>query len=78
LTHKLGKSKTENRKLKKVSSKARITEKQTRVFIDKQLADVGWLKRYVKDEVNSVRTNFKEKEYVLSEGDDDKSGVLMS
>ena len=52
----------------KIKIKKNISEKETRVFIDKQLAKEGWLKRYIKDEVNSVRSNFKEKEYILSEG----------
>ena len=59
------------------SPKKKITEKETRIFIDKQLTKEGWLKRYIKDEVNSVRSNFKEKEYILSEGEGDKSGRFI-
>ncbi len=55
-----------------------MDEKQTREqLIDKQLVTAGWLKKYVKDEVNSVRSNFNTKEYVLSEGGDDASGRFM-
>jgi len=63
--------------IKKISTKVKITEKETRKFIDKQLANEGWIKRYIKDEVNSVRSRFKEKEYILSEGDGDKSGRFI-
>src|SRR3989338_7507796 len=55
-----------------------MDEKQTRTeLIDKQLKSVGWLQKYVKEEVNSVKSNFKTKEYVLSEGIDDKSGRFI-
>lgn len=55
-----------------------MDEKQTRTeLIDKQLKSVGWLQKYVKEEVNSVRSNFKNKEYILSEGFDDKSGRFI-
>jgi len=64
-------------KTKKLQKKNHLSEKQTRVFIDKQLEKAGWLKRYIKDEVNSVRSNFKEKEYVLSEGKGDASGRFI-
>jgi len=57
--------------------KSHLTEKQTRKFIDKQLEDADWIKRYIKDEVNSIRTNFTEKDYVLSEGEGDKSGRFI-
>lgn len=56
---------------------SRVTEKETRAFIDKQLTKEGWLKKYIKEEVNSVRTNFKEKEYVLSKGEGDQSGRFI-
>jgi len=62
---------------KKVSTKVKITEKYTRKFIDKQLAKEGWIKRYIKDEVNSVLSNFKEKDYVLTKGEGDKSGRFI-
>lgn len=55
-----------------------MDEKQTREeLIDKQLKAVGWLKSYVKEEVNSIRSNFKLKEYILSEGPNDKSGNFI-
>ena len=54
-----------------------MNEKETRKFIDKQLENVGWIKRYVKDEVNSVRSNFKDKEYVVSTGENDDSGRFI-
>ena len=57
--------------------KNQLNEKQTREFIDKQLERAGWIKRYVKDEVNSVRSNFKEKDYVFSEGKGDSSGRFI-
>jgi len=62
---------------KKVSTKVKITEKYTRKFIDEQLAKEGWIKRYIKDEVNSVLSNFKEKDYVLTKGEGDKSGRFI-
>lgn len=54
-----------------------MSERKTREFIDKQLVKAGWIKRYVKDEVNSVRSNFKDKEYVYSEGRGDDSGRFI-
>ena len=55
-----------------------MDEKQTREqLIDKQLVTAGWLKKYVKEEVNTIRSNFNTKEYVLSEGGDDDSGRFM-
>jgi type I restriction enzyme, R subunit len=46
-----------------------ISENQTRKkFIDKQLAKVGWKKTQWKDEVNSVKSNFKIKNYNLFDG----------
>lgn len=60
-----------------MKDKRKMSEKQTREHIDKQLRDVGWLKKYVKDEVNSVRSNFKDKEYVFSEGRGDSSGRFI-
>lgn len=69
--------KTKTKITKNKLGKKKISEKETRVFIDKQLAKEGWLKRYIKDEVNSVRSNFKAKDYVLSEGEGDKSGRFI-
>jgi len=55
-----------------------VDEKQTREqLIDKQLKAAGWIKKYVKEEVNSVRSSFRTKEYVLSEGPEDKSGRFI-
>lgn len=55
-----------------------MDEKETRQeLIDKQLRTIGWFKKYVKEEVNSVKSNFKNKEYVLSEGPEDKSGRFI-
>lgn len=55
-----------------------MDEKQTRVqLIDKQLKAAGWLKSYVKEEVNSVKSNFKIKEYILSQGLHDDSGRFI-
>lgn len=55
-----------------------MDEKQTREqLIDKQLVTAGWLTKYVKEEVNTIRSNFNAKEYVLSEGKDDNSGRFM-
>jgi type I restriction enzyme, R subunit len=63
---------------KNISNGKKISEAKTReLFIDKQLAKEGWLKKYIKDEVNSVRSNFKEKDYILSEGEGDKSGRFI-
>jgi type I restriction enzyme, R subunit len=60
-----------------MKDKRKMSEKQTREYIDKQLKNAGWLKKYVKDEVNSVRSNFKDKEYVFSEGRGDSSGRFI-
>jgi len=55
-----------------------MDEKQTREqLIDKQLKSVGWLKKYIKEEVNSVKSKFKTKEYTLSSGLDDNSGRFI-
>ncbi len=55
-----------------------MNEKQTRLeLIDKQLKNVGWNKRYIKEEVNSVKSNFKTKEYILSQGTNDNSGRFI-
>lgn len=45
-----------------MKDKSQMNEKETREFIDKQLKNVGWIKRYVKDEVNTIKSDFKEKE----------------
>jgi len=55
-----------------------MDEKQTREqLIDKQLRAVGWLKKYIKEEVNSVKSNFKTKEYIFSRGEKDNSGRFI-
>ena len=61
-----------------MKNKKDFDEKQTREeLIDKQLRRVAWNKKYIKDEVNSIRSNFKDKNYVLSEGPDDASGRFI-
>lgn len=47
-----------------------LSEKETRnKVIDPQLRRVGWTNHYYKEEVNPVKSDFKEKEFVLfSEG----------
>lgn len=55
-----------------------MSEKQTREeLIDRQLKHVGWTKTYTKGEVNSVKSNFKNKMYFLSEGRGDDSGRFI-
>ncbi|MBU1976550.1 MAG: DEAD/DEAH box helicase family protein, partial [Nanoarchaeota archaeon] len=55
-----------------------MDEKTTREqLIDKQLRTADWLKKYIKEEVNSVKSNFKTKEYILSLGSDDSSGRFI-
>ena len=55
-----------------------MNEKQTREnLIDKQLKAAGWVKKYVKEEVNSVRSDFRSKDYVLSLGEGDSSGRFI-
>ena len=52
---------------------ADLSEKGTREQkIDKQLKDAGWLKKCIKAEVNSVKSNFKSNEYVLHSGSVEK------
>ncbi len=41
-----------------------MDEKETRKLIDKQLEKAGWLKKYIKEEVNSVKSDFRAKQYV--------------
>lgn len=55
-----------------------VDEKTTRAeYIDKDLEKVGWYKKYIKEEVNTIASNFKTKDYVLSKGKDDNSGRFM-
>jgi len=37
----------------------------------------GWLKSYIKEEVNSVKSKFKNKDYILSQGSKDDSGRFI-
>jgi len=49
---------------------ADLSEKETREkIIDPQLKEVGWLKAYVKDEINSLKSNFKTKDYIPFSGE---------
>jgi hypothetical protein len=42
-----------------------ISENQTRKqLIDPLLAKMGWLKKYIKEEVNSVKSDFNNKHFV--------------
>ena len=44
-----------------------MNEKQTRQeLIDRQLRSVGWTKKYVKEEVNSVKSDFRAKDCITS------------
>ncbi|MEK6816488.1 MAG: DEAD/DEAH box helicase family protein, partial [Nanoarchaeota archaeon] len=55
-----------------------MNEAQTREqVIDKQLKARGWLKSYIKEEVNAIGSNFKAKDYVLSKGRGDDSGRFI-
>ena len=55
-----------------------LSERETRKkVIDPQLKGVGWYKEYVKEEVNSLKSNFKSKEYILSSGEGDDSGRFV-
>ena len=45
------------------------TEYQTRKeLIDPVLKKVGWMDRYIKEEVNSVKSDFKNKDFILFKG----------
>ena len=54
-----------------------MNEQETRKQIDEQLKSVRWIKKYVKEEVNSVRSDFRAKDYVISGGKDDSSGRFI-
>ncbi len=55
-----------------------MSERRTRKeLIDKQLFRAGWIRNYIKEEVNTVRSNFAEKDYVPSEGRGDNSGRFV-
>lgn len=46
-----------------------ITEHQTRKkYIDADLKKIDWLKKYIKEEVNSVKSDFKQKIFVFFDG----------
>ena len=46
-----------------------ISEKTTREkHIDPELKKRGWLKKYIKEEVNSVKSDFVNKNFVFHEG----------
>ena len=38
--------------------------KTRKLLIDKQLYNAGWIEKYIKREVNSVKSDFKNKDYV--------------
>ena len=47
-----------------------LSEAETRKkIIDPQLKEIGWLKAYVKDEINSLKSNFETKDYVPFNGE---------
>jgi len=55
-----------------------LSEKETREkIIDSSLHDANWKEEYIKREVNSVKSNFKIKNYVLSKGQGDNSGRFI-
>ena len=54
-----------------------MDERETRVLIDGQLRMAGWRGEYVKEEVNSVGSDFRAKEYVLSGGKGGGSGRFI-
>ena len=53
-----------------------INENQTRKkFIDPVLYKMGWLRKYIKEEVNSVKSDFNQKHFVLFNVDGIEKGV---
>ena len=55
-----------------------LSEKETREqIIDHQLKRAGWNFVYIKKEVNSVKSKFRYKEYILSQGRGDDSGRFI-
>ena len=53
-----------------------INENQTRKkFIDPVLIKMGWLRKYIKEEVNSVKSDFNQKHFVLFNVDGIEKGV---
>jgi type I restriction enzyme, R subunit len=52
---------------------ANLSEKETREqLIDEALKKTGWKKEYIKEEINSVKSNFKTKEYKPFDGNVEK------
>ena len=55
-----------------------LSEKETREqIIDHQLKRAEWNFVYIKKEVNSIKSNFRYKEYILSQGPKDNSGRFI-
>src|SRR5659263_50209 len=51
-----------------------INENQTRKkLIDPDLKKMGWLLKYIKEEVNSIKSDFKNKNFVLFDGNFEKN-----
>ena len=52
------------------------TEYQTRKqYIDRDLGTIGWLDKYIKEEVNSVKSDFRQKDFVFSDINNIEKGV---
>ena len=50
-----------------------INENQTRKqYIDPELEKAGWIKKYIKEEVNSVKSDFNQKQFVFFNGSVEK------
>ena len=46
-----------------------IDENKTRkTYIDPTLKEIGWFKKYIKEEVNSVKSDFINRDYVFFDG----------
>ena len=46
-----------------------LSEKETREqYIDKELYEQGWKENYIKKEINSVKSNFKKRQYIPFDG----------
>ena len=55
-----------------------LSEKETRnKIIDPQLKRVGWASQYYKEEVNPVKSDIKNKQYVLFSGSHEKNVDLF-
>lgn len=57
-----------------MDAKETDSERTTRKTIDKQLKDAGWIEKYVKEEVNSVKSDFLSKEFVLKDAKNIEKG----